>query len=91
VFGNGLPFVGAPAFTEFVRPARPCAIGGVAFALWQPLQVSVSPGMDLQPVGVAAAEHAAERTAARVEHADVERHVWPAPSPSPSRPARSAQ
>ena len=36
VFGNGAPAAGAPAFTEAVRPERPCDGVVLLPAVWQP-------------------------------------------------------
>ena len=75
VFGNGLPVVGAPAFTEADRPARPCARGGLVVRIVAAVALELLAGHDLQPVRVAAAEHAVQAAAVRVEHADAERDV----------------
>src|SRR5476651_711348 len=44
VFGNGAPAAGAPALTDRVKPERPCEGVVLLPAVWQPLQVFVSPG-----------------------------------------------
>ncbi len=42
--GKGTPVVVAPAQACANSPARPWDFSGVVFAVWQPLQVLVSPG-----------------------------------------------
>jgi len=43
--GNASPVVGAPWLTAAVRPERPCEGVFRLPAVWQPLQVLVSPGI----------------------------------------------
>src|SRR5258708_15065936 len=42
VFGNGEPVAGAPGFTGFVKPARPCEV--ILAVVLAPVEGFVSPG-----------------------------------------------
>src|ERR1700686_311528 len=46
VWGKGASAAGAPALTDAVSPERPCDGVVLLPAMWQPLQVFVSPGIN---------------------------------------------
>src|SRR5258708_19943508 len=47
VFGNGEPVAGAPGFTGFVKPARPCEV--ILPVVRQPLRLLGSPRLTCSP------------------------------------------